>query len=271
MPLAILPWTGSSPHTRGARPGCRRPRCLRGIIPAYAGSTLGTRRWWARMRDHPRIRGEHLRDVIIDAQQRGSSPHTRGALSEVRQIAEEARIIPAYAGSTSVWAVRAALPRGSSPHTRGALVRGVVGSEHAGIIPAYAGSTDRVQRLQRGRPDHPRIRGEHGWPAHHIKPSMGSSPHTRGAHGRPRRVLSASRDHPRIRGEHNNPQDRTGGEIGSSPHTRGAPVTGSLAMTRSGIIPAYAGSTGFRHPPRADRRDHPRIRGEHPALLPPRR
>ena len=41
MPLALLPWTRSSPHTRGAQrrqPAARRSRT---IIPAYAGSTLG--------------------------------------------------------------------------------------------------------------------------------------------------------------------------------------------------------------------------------------
>ena len=50
---------------------------------------------------------------------------------------------------------------------------------------------------------------------------------------------------------------------GSSPHTRGAPDDGAQFGRRSGIIPAYAGSTS---PPTDDRKrpkDHPRIRGEH--------
>ena len=54
---------GSSPHTRGA------PRCFRlckldeGIIPAYAGSTLGGTDGTALQKDHPRIRGEHCWSV----------------------------------------------------------------------------------------------------------------------------------------------------------------------------------------------------------------
>ena len=91
--------------------------------------------------------------------------------------------------------------------------------------------------------DHPRIRGEHGWPAHHIKSTMGSSPHTRGAPADCREKAIECADHPRIRGEHRalNP----GGvfSAGSSPHTRGAH---RLLLSEGGelrIIPAYAGST----------------------------
>ena len=51
---------GSSPHTRGARnlvvPNVNR----HGIIPAYAGSTPSMLPLRPTMRDHPRIRGEHL-------------------------------------------------------------------------------------------------------------------------------------------------------------------------------------------------------------------
>ena len=52
-------------------------------------------------------------------------------------------------------------------------------------------------------------------------------------------------------------------DSGSSPHTRGARLHGEDEGVPRGIIPAYAGSTGFRHAQGADRRDHPRIRGEH--------
>ena len=242
MPLAILPWTGSSPHTRGARPGCRRPRCLRGIIPAYAGSTLGTRRWWARMRDHPRIRGEHLRDVIIDAQQRGSSPHTRGALSEVRQIAEEARIIPAYAGSTTfrkrLTSSKVDHPRirgehrgaspgpsgisGSSPHTRGALPPAPQRRKARRIIPAYAGSTYRSRGAYRSSRDHPRIRGEHMSLWRRAVRCRGSSPHTRGAHVAVVVAAPGGRIIPAYAGSTTAPDRWVRIGQGSSPHTRGA-------------------------------------------------
>ena len=93
--------SGSSPHTRGARkPPC--PRAARGrIIPAYAGSTSGSRRGRCRTPDHPRIRGEHSRDDPEPIKPPGSSPHTRGALSGFLSVSARGRIIPAYAGSTS--------------------------------------------------------------------------------------------------------------------------------------------------------------------------
>ena len=154
---------GSSPHTRGAlRPLCRS-LWLRGIIPAYAGSTPardanGWHRW-----DHPRIRGEHQLSYVGSNGEVGSSPHTRGALEVHAQVKSEAGIIPAYAGSTSFhpWCIANAWdhPRirgehcvhtstpssamGSSPHTRGARIVRELEAIYGGIIPAYAGSTHR--------------------------------------------------------------------------------------------------------------------------------
>ena len=154
---------GSSPHTRGAPPMRRT-----------AGST------W---RDHPRIRGEHVRAARVG--------HV------------EVGIIPAYAGSTPVPTFAMTLAWGSSPHTRGApprsqgrarrggdhpRIRGEHVSRRAelrevyGIIPAYAGSTH----------DH----------AMDVSGSVGSSPHTRGAPSSQKGVNVRLRDHPRIRGEH---------------------------------------------------------------------
>ena len=51
---------------------------------------------------------------------------------------------------------------------------------------------------------------------------------------------------------------------GSSPHTRGALGLEGGVPGNPGIIPAYAGSTPGRVWPGGRRRDHPRIRGEHP-------
>ena len=50
---------GSSPHTRGALRQFRRDELLTGIIPAYAGSTSSCACCGQKVRDHPRIRGEH--------------------------------------------------------------------------------------------------------------------------------------------------------------------------------------------------------------------
>ena len=74
MSWVSAPALGSSPHTRGAR----RWRCAgvraRGIIPAYAGSTLNVKfpRGWCR--DHPRIRGEHYQVGVGRWECVGSSP-----------------------------------------------------------------------------------------------------------------------------------------------------------------------------------------------------
>ena len=233
---------GSSPHTRGARPAPVHQHVPDGIIPAYAGSTFRRLAALARVRDHPRIRGEHSGQGQIAVGFDGSSPHTRGARRARRLPGGTPRIIPAYAGSTA-WRRRPRIwprdhPRirgehapmrdipvpihGSSPHTRGAPPHGSWPDLLRRIIPAYAGSTDAGEAAGQALSDHPRIRGEHGDdPAGHVD-LPGSSPHTRGARpARPAQVVS----------------------------------------TR--IIPAYAGST----PPRTGRRvgpaDHPRIRGEH--------
>ena len=196
----------------------------------------------SRLQDHPRIRGEHAPSARRSSSRLGSSPHTRGAHQERFRRHQRRRIIPAYAGSTF--------------HLFSFVCLGA---------------------------DHPRIRGEH--PLAEIDPRQicGSSPHTRGAHLRRRRRHRRSRiipayagstarppqsrrrrrDHPRIRGEHYQRVIDGLGPAGSSPHTRGARRRRPAWRRRSGIIPAYAGSTGgaLRRP--GATRDHPRIRGEH--------
>ena len=71
-------------------------------------------------------------------------------------------------------------------------------------------------------------------------------------------------DHPRIRGEHRGAGQPGALDRGSSPHTRGAPAPGFSIRPGAGIIPAYAGSTFPSLASTSARRDHPRIRGEHP-------
>ena len=233
---------GSSPHTRGALPLTDFGGVVRGIIPAYAGSTGTLSLPGLSKTDHPRIRGEHPTDAQSEAFSAGSSPHTRGAPAARRRRHPQRRIIPAYAGST--------------PDRAGLC-------ETGGIIPAYAGSTFLVIWVPPAKPDHPRIRGEHARPRITSRGTDGSSPHTRGAPPISHAELSADRiipayagstrrfsspsfamaDHPRIRGEHSLPCGASTNGTGSSPHTRGAPK----------------GSPTTRLAPT----DHPRIRGEH--------
>ena len=71
---------GSSPHMRGTQVILKSSLLPKGIIPAYAGNTcLSSLRRFA-TGDHPRICGEHLPPVMMDAKRRGSSPHMRGTL-----------------------------------------------------------------------------------------------------------------------------------------------------------------------------------------------
>ena len=151
------------------------------------------------------------------------------------------------------------------------------------IIPAYAGSTPTGRSTCRCRRDHPRIRGEHHLQRVAHADAHGSSPHTRGARFRipaQKRLrgiipayagstpctlvrLGADRDHPRIRGEHRRPNPCRTSRWGSSPHTRGAPSWIRAPVVGRGIIPAYAGSTELHVVGHTEKRDHPRIRGEH--------
>ena len=91
---------GSSPHTRGARVQHQPVKAQPRIIPAYAGSTLPPDPRKRARKDHPRIRGEHLRGGATAIGAIGSSPHTRGAPGAGTATGAGLRIIPAYAGST---------------------------------------------------------------------------------------------------------------------------------------------------------------------------
>ena len=109
---------GSSPHTRGARALNFSVDSESRIIPAYAGSTPGLTRSGALLRDHPRIRGEHLLTAKKLNDTLGSSPHTRGALVFAAVGLRLDRIIPAYAGSTPTGARLRTAP-GDHPRIRG--------------------------------------------------------------------------------------------------------------------------------------------------------
>ena len=172
---------GSSPHVRGARRDMDPVQPAAGIIPACAGSTTGSPGRAHSRRDHPRMCGEHTKELAIGECTVGSSPHVRGARLTLSTQPPATGIIPACAGSTPLLARIRPIQQGSSPHVRGAhvAVRRVDVSE--GIIPACAGSTPYVRRAAGWRWDHPRMCGEHlVRPAPHALNS-GSSPHVRGA------------------------------------------------------------------------------------------
>ena len=78
------------------------------------------------------------------------------------------------------------------------------------------------------------------------------------------------RDHPRVCGEHTSRNSSRRRMTGSSPRMRGTRHRRSVRSLRAGIIPAYAGNTGWYVSRYAARRDHPRVCGEHEPLLLPK-
>ena len=156
---------------------------------------------------------------------------------------------------------------GSSPHARG--------------TPAC-----RCRSGWRTR-DHPRMRGEHCSVFPRSGRERGSSPHARGtpmfcrSNCEARGIIPACagntpvlnlspltiRDHPRMRGEHHNLITIISSYEGSSPHARGTLVVYCKRAACRGIIPACAGNTKCQTLRKRKHWDHPRMRGEHAALL----
>ena len=247
--------------------------------------------------------GEHF---IISARglgKTGSSPHVRGALSQLQCPCRWLGIIPACAGSTCPSRPSAATagdhPRmcgehriccqsckistGSSPHVRGALVQDFLQGLSTGIIPACAGSTVSWRIRRPPCRDHPRMCGEHNRGSSFGQSHKGSSPHVRGARQACDDALQESGiipacagstgvgktkllfiwDHPRMCGEHELGDFAAFLDQGSSPHVRGALRQTQRQGQRPGIIPACAGSTPTATRPSREPRDHPRMCGEH--------
>ena len=158
-------------------------------------------------------------------------------------------------------------PQGSSPHVRGARWGASSLAVGLGIIPACAGSTRRVCGSGRASGDHPRMCGEHWWRIRSRPGYRGSSPHVRGARGVLFESVAPARDHPRMCGEHDCVPLDFPLDSGSSPHVRGAPDLLFQVIQCLGIIPACAGSTPLIVNSGSEVRDHPRMCGEHWAVM----
>ena len=91
---------GSPPRARGAQLRVLEVDVVARITPACAGSTA--RALWNRDNagDHPRVRGEHLKQFIEAWTPQGSPPRARGARLPGPRGDVNARITPACAGST---------------------------------------------------------------------------------------------------------------------------------------------------------------------------
>ena len=197
--------TRDHPRIRGEH--CHHPRAHVapvGIIPAYAGSTSVQRR------------GRY--------QTKGSSPHTRGALSTLIRRSTTERDHPRIRGEHMENAIRSPINRG--------------------IIPAYAGSTStcRLSTLS----------------------IWGSSPHTRGALYYCTSTAFVTQDHPRIRGEHRTLLVVLGRVTGIIPAYAGSTVgLNGKRLLYKGSSPHTRGARDGNHARDYNVRDHPRIRGEH--------
>ena len=91
---------GSSPRMRGAPRLLDISQSKLRIIPAYAGSTVGSCLSVTVSTDHPRGCGEHKDGRPERERPLGSSPRMRGAPNSTSPTVLPSRIIPAYAGST---------------------------------------------------------------------------------------------------------------------------------------------------------------------------
>ena len=93
---------GSPPPTRGTLLIVESLPMRPGITPAYAGNTsicLGQR---LKARDHPRLRGEHLKESTNLICKPGSPPPTRGTRLFPCCGQFSSGITPAYAGNTEI-------------------------------------------------------------------------------------------------------------------------------------------------------------------------
>ena len=193
---------GSSPLTRGKHTQ-ELPNLLDDrLIPAHAGKTDVTRARCCITGAHPRSRGENEIEALLDPEQQGSSPLTRGKHPLASVHPYLTGLIPAHAGKTADLErnpeLEGAHPRsrgensgmrsvemiieGSSPLTRGKRRRGVVRLRRSGLIPAHAGKTGHLGLVVDNGQAHPRSRGENARATTTIVDASGSSPLTRGKH-----------------------------------------------------------------------------------------
>ena len=188
--LVEIAEAGSSPHARGTPCRCLVWHPSPGIIPACAGNTKTLMYAFARLRDHPRMRGEHPLETFADRMKLGSSPHARGTLAQFSLLCIVSRDHPRMRGEHLSHENYLRSRGGSSPHARGTLTPETPDGLITGIIPACAGNT-MINPLEFSNDgDHPRMRGEHDVIRWRVIDGEGSSPHARGTphhvdHGAP--------------------------------------------------------------------------------------
>ena len=151
----------SSPHARGALYGNSKFNVPFRIIPACAGRTLERPRERDEQRDHPRMRGEHLRSSAPRPRDHGFIPVCAGSTRIWQQCLPHLRDYPRMRGEHVAHVGDDATAVGSSPHARGAHHHHDASHRWHRIIPACAGSTKEPKPPRHLLWDHPRMRGEH--------------------------------------------------------------------------------------------------------------
>ena len=178
---------------------------------------------------HPRGCGEHIRAIVPDRWQSGSSPRVRGTHHIIRLPQHGSRVIPAGAGNTMIltlynkkWTghprgcgehridqLRAGWRHGSSPRVRGTHVGNNGKLWGRRVIPAGAGNTRMRNSRRWPWTGHPRGCGEHYGKPGPLTWRAGSSPRVRGT--RPLGIAdhAEERGHPRGCGEHSSNKKTT--------------------------------------------------------------
>ena len=109
---------GSPPLARGILLYVSGYRRIHGITPACAGNTAKSTINSAFGRDHPRLRGEYLRELIPLSAYQGSPPLARGIRPNCYVMFSRPRITPACAGNTLLTTLRSSSVR-DHPRLRG--------------------------------------------------------------------------------------------------------------------------------------------------------
>ena len=100
LDIGIIIRIGSPPPMRGKGFGITSWDCIRGITPAYAGKSFGSRCSCRFEWDHPRLCGEKVSGMRRSCKNSGSPPPMRGKADVELNPLQDMRITPAYAGKS---------------------------------------------------------------------------------------------------------------------------------------------------------------------------
>ena len=152
------------------------------FIPAYAGNSGRPPFTPVNTAVHPRLRGELKCTSILPISSLGSSPLTRGTLSNGADGLRETTVHPRLRGELRCLGTAKASCFGSSPLTRGTRGWSWLGCYKGWFIPAYAGNSKAATANCILFLVHPRLRGELSPSSMKFVNIIGSSPLTRGTH-----------------------------------------------------------------------------------------